>query len=121
MPLQGPFRGRVERGGAVWRLRRGGHRLAVGDHGRRGDVARGDAAHGPDAGAVPLRADDDVGSGVDHHQAGGGDRGDLGNLHDSSSSSVRRECIESILTITFIRTNANVRNKRAIHVRVAIY
>lgn len=86
MPLQGPFRGRVERGGAVRRLRRGGSlRPAVGDHGRRDDGAHGVADDVLlEAGAVPRLLDGEVGGGVGHHQAGGDDRGDPGNLHGES-------------------------------------
>jgi len=83
MPLQGPFRGRVERGGAVLRLRHGG-RPAVGDHGRRADGARGVADDVLDVGAALHLADGEVGGGVGHHQAGGDGRGDPDNLHGES-------------------------------------
>lgn len=79
-----------------------GRRLAVGDHGRRGDGAQRVADHVLGAGALLRLADDEVGDGVGDHQAGGSRSDDLDDLHDNSSSSVQCERIESFLIITSI-------------------
>lgn len=70
--------------------------VAVGDHRRRDDGARGVADHVPDAGAGLRLADGEVGGGIDGQQATGRRSNDLQNLHGSSSNSVRRGCIESL-------------------------